>query len=296
MADGQGPVVVSVINMKGGVGKTTFATLLASHATLMPPFNSELYRSLNTLAIDLDPQANLSQSLMGTDRYRRFLDGKEPSIVEIFNGYQAPSSPLDIERTVLKAPSHDFKLIPSRFDFSNNLINAIRADPRVLAQLIADNFQDEDLILIDCAPTESIFTQVAYHASHYILVPVKPEFLATIGFPLLQDSLLNFKNSNPTDPIDVLGVVINDTFDYQADDAPEKRASIEEIEEEARKNGWYIFDARLEYSRGFPKIMRRNYNHLGGAPDIFNAFAREFFDKLGISRHRNFLEKIDLNF
>ena len=294
MVDEQGPICVSVINMKGGVGKTTIAALLARYATRMSPFYFGLDRSLNTLAIDLDPQANLSQSLMGTDLYRRFLDRKAPSIVEIFNRYQAPSSPLDIERTVLKVPSRNFKLIPSRFDFSNNLINAIGTDPKVLARLIADNFQDEDLILIDCAPTESIFTQVAYHASHYILVPVKPEFLATIGFPLLQDSLLNFKNSNPTHPIDVLGVVVNDTFDYQADDdAPEKRASIAEIEEEATKNGWYIFDSRLEYSRGFPKIMRRNYNHLGNAPDIFNAFAKEFFDKLGIFRHRNLLEELN---
>ena len=295
MADGEGPIVVSVINMKGGVGKTTVATLLGRYANSLQPFDAyPKGLDLDTLLIDLDPQANLSQSLMGTELYRRFLDRKEPSIVEIFNGYQAPSTPLDIERVVRKIPNRNFKLIPSRFDFSNNLINAIGTDPRVLARLIADNFQDEDLIFIDCAPTESIFTQVAYHASHYILVPVKPEFLATIGFPLLQDSLLNFKNSNPTHPIDVLGVVINDTFDYQADDdAPEKRASIEEIDEEARKNGWYIFDARLEYSRGFPKMMRRNYNHLGNAPDIFNAFAVEFFDRLGISRRVDLDELID---
>lgn len=48
----KGPICVSVINMKGGVGKTTVATLLSRYAARR--------LSLNSLAIDLDPQANLS--------------------------------------------------------------------------------------------------------------------------------------------------------------------------------------------------------------------------------------------
>ena len=56
MSDNNGPICISVINMKGGVGKTTIAALLARYAAL------NLKR--NVLAIDLDPQANLSQALM----------------------------------------------------------------------------------------------------------------------------------------------------------------------------------------------------------------------------------------
>jgi len=52
----------------------------------------------------------------------------------------------------------------------------------------------KDLILIDCAPTESILTLAAYHSSGFVLVPVRPEYFATIGFPLLQESLTNFRN------------------------------------------------------------------------------------------------------
>ena len=190
MAIKGGPVCVSVINMKGGVGKTTIAALLARQAAL--------WRDLNTLAVDLDPQANLSQALMGANRYEQFLDNKAPSIVEVFNGYQSASSPLDIDDVVHGVTyNRNLEVIPSRFDFSDNLIRSIGTDERVLARLIANNFQDKDLVLIDCAPTESIFTQVAYNASDYILVPVKPEFLATIGFPLLQDSLTSFRNRRP---------------------------------------------------------------------------------------------------
>ena len=75
-------VAVSVINMKGGVGKTTIVALLCRHF-------AQRYR---VLAIDLDPQANLSQALMGEQSYRRFLDEGSPSIVEVFHGYQPPAT------------------------------------------------------------------------------------------------------------------------------------------------------------------------------------------------------------
>ncbi len=61
---GERPVCVSMINMKGGVGKTTIAALLCRYASAL---------NLNVLAIDLDPQANLSQTFMGEVRYRQFI-------------------------------------------------------------------------------------------------------------------------------------------------------------------------------------------------------------------------------
>ena len=174
-----GPVCVSVINMKGGVGKTTIATLLSRHA--FRPLN------LDVLAIDLDPQANLSQAFM-RESYRHFIEDQSPSIVEIFNGYQPPTSsstspvPLDVSGITVDIGSQNLQVIPSRFDFSDNLINSLTPDERILARFISHNFQDKDLVIIDCAPTESIFTRAAYHASRYILVPVRPEYFATIGF------------------------------------------------------------------------------------------------------------------
>lgn len=275
MSDRNGPICISVINMKGGVGKTTIAALLARHAAL------QLKR--NVLAIDLDPQANLSQALMGQS-YRQFLNDRSPSIVEVFAGYLPPtslspsSSTLNLDSVVRTLTPNNLKVIPSRFDFSNNLISAVTPDPQRLARLIAENFQDENLIIIDCAPTESIFTQAAYHASRYVLVPVRPEFFATIGFPLLNDSLNTFRNSNRGHRIDVLDVVINNaTYDGGNDGGPEKAASMREITEEAQKNGWHIFQRELAYSRGFPKMMRGNYNHIGNAREAFNSFADEFF-------------------
>lgn len=203
--------------------------------------------------------------------------------------YQPPTSdnpspsPLNIRdavRTVSVYFSRDIDIIPSRFDFSDHLIDSIKPDPRVLARLIASNFQDKDLILIDCAPTESIFTQAAYHASRYILVPVKPEYFATIGFPLLNDSLAKFKDENRGHLIDVIGVVINNST-YQSSNygGPEAQRSKKEIRAEAVKNGWHVFAFEIPFSRGFPKIMRGDFNRIGDA-SRFRYFAGEFFARL----------------
>lgn len=280
MENGQGPVCVSVINMKGGVGKTTIAALLARSSEWPSDRPSR-----KVLAIDLDPQANLSQALMrGT--YSRFLESKSPSIVEVFKRYQPPTAdnpsprPLNISEAV-HSVSTNLDIIPSRFDFSDHLIDSIKPDPQVLARLIANDFQDKDLVLIDCAPTESVFTQAAYHASRYILVPVKPEYFATIGFPLLNDSLKKFRDENRGHLIDVIGVVINNSSYHLSGNrgGPEAQRSKKEIREEAAKNGWHVFEREIPLSRGFPKMMRGDFTHLGNAYK-FRSFAREFFDRL----------------
>lgn len=286
----RGPVCVSVINMKGGVGKKTVAALLALYATRGRPFQSKPSRvSRKVLAIDLDPQSNLSQALMSGYAYKNFLEDKSPSIVEVFKGYQPPtsdkpsSSPLNIRDAVHSVVGSDSNLdiIPSRFDFSDHLIDSIKPDPRVLARLIASDFRDKDLILIDCAPTESIFTQAAYHASRYILVPVKPEYFSTIGFPLLNDSLTKFRHENQGHLIDVIGVVINNSTNQSSNrGGPESERAKREIRDEAAKNGWHVFENEIPLSTGFPKIMRGDFKYLGKATD-FQFFAKEFFKKLG---------------
>ena len=216
------------------------------------------------------------------------IDSRAPSVVEVFSGYAPPSSgnpspsPLDVNDVVQRI-SINLDLIPSRFDFSNYLVNSIGANPQVLARLIAENFQDKELVIIDCAPTESIFTRTAYHASRYVLVPVKPEFLATIGFPLLSRSLDDFRKANPGHDISVVGVVVNDTSDYQAYSTPEKDEAFGEILEEAADNRWYVFENWLIYSRGFPKAMRSaDPNWPGNAPSIFSRFANELFERLAL--------------
>jgi chromosome partitioning protein len=268
--------------MKGGVGKSTISALLARSA-----FRD---RSADVLAIDLDPQANLSQALM-PGSYESFLKNGDPSIVEIFAGYRPPTttSPApsalgksDAVVTIQDADDRTLQLIPSRFDFSDNLTASLRPDPRVLARFLADRFKHKDLIIIDCAPTESVLTQAAYHASGLILVPVKPEYFATIGFPLLRESLRHFRSSNRGHRISVSGIVINNGFYHGGNNGgPEKERAMREISREAERNDWKVFGAQIPFSRGFPKLMRGDYSYQGNAGGFWR-FAKEFFDEIGV--------------
>ncbi len=279
MARANGPLVVCVINMKGGVGKSTISALLSRYALIT--------RKKDVLSIDLDPQANLSQSLMHAD-YNDFLTEKRPSIVEIFNGYQPPSGgsgpkPLaGAVELIGQLGANSLQLIPSRFDFSDNLTEALKPDAKVLARYLSTNFQSKDVVIIDCAPTESVLTRAAYHASGLVLVPVKPEYFATIGFPLLEESLSSFRRSNRGHKIDVSGIVINNAFyDGGNNGGPEKARALTDIRAEAAANGWPIFNTEIPFSRGFPKIMRGDHSYSGNA-SMFPRFAKEFFDAIGL--------------
>ena len=284
-----GPLCVAVINLKGGVGKTTIAALLGRHALRN--------LRLKVLAVDLDPQANLSQAYMG-QRYERFIKSSDPSIVEVFSGMRPPGpgkpapTELKIEDAVVpisrpRTGPGQLDLIPSRFDFSNHLTESLKPDAGVLAKVIATHFQDTDLILIDCAPTESVFTTAAYHASRFILVPVRPEYFATIGFPLLRQSLDAFRYKNRGHKIDVVGVVINNVFYHGGNDGgPEKQRSLRDIRREAGVNEWSLFNSQIPHSRGFPKQMRGDYSYPGNAV-LFSHFASEFFRRTGLSEAKD---------
>lgn len=276
-----GPVVVCVINLKGGVGKSTITAMLARAALIE--------RSLDVLAIDLDPQANLSQGLMHNE-YNKFLSAQRPSIVEIFNGYAPPSTvkaaPSALQtplfETIVSRQERSLELVPSRFDFSDNLLGALKLEPRALARFLARHYQHKDLILIDCSPTESIITTAAYHASGKVLVPVKPEYFATVGFPLLNESLQNFRRHNLGHHIEVTGVVINNAFyDGGNNGGPEKARAMRSIKEEAAKNSWNLYANEIEHSRGFPKLMRGDRSYQGNA-QYFSVFANEFFRSVGL--------------
>ena len=111
--------------------------------------------SKKVLIIDLDPQFNASQYALGVERYKSLLESGKP---------------------------------PSQLELSFSLRNPIGKEMR-LVRLVKSIEEDYDVVLIDCAPTESMLTTAAYLSSDWILVPVKPNYLSTIGLPLLASSM-----------------------------------------------------------------------------------------------------------
>ncbi len=281
-------ISVSLVNMKGGVGKTTLAAQLA-HASVR--------RKLRTLAVDLDPQANLSQALLSAEKYVKHLRDRKPTIVQIFEQYFPPTEesasprPLDISEVILKQAGYTYKpdLIVSRLELSHTLKNPTGKERRLAKALtkVADAY---DLILIDCAPTESILTEAAYHASRYALVPVKPEYLATIGLPLLARSIQEFKYENGDHALDICGIVFNHSSAYS--DGPEGSRSIKEVQAEAKKNVWHVFGTHVRYSRSYAKAAREG-TPIGSTSYArwevsreFSRFVDEFFQAIGLTQEK----------
>jgi chromosome partitioning protein len=280
--------VLSLINMKGGVGKTTLAMQLAHTAAS---------KKLRTLAVDLDPQSNLSQALMGPRDYVKHLAGKKPTVVQIFDEYVPTDlrsgSPrlLDITEVVVKGASHGadslLDLIPSRLELSRTLKNPTGKERR-LAKALAQVRNKYDLIIVDCAPTESVLTDAAYFASRYIIVPIKPEFMATIGLPLLARSLNEFRLENEDHEIEIAGLAFNHSSSYSV--GPEGQQSIEDVTTEAKKHNWHIFENQIRYSGSYAKSAREgtalSWTSYARSDVIqgFRRFADEVFEQIGLAK------------
>jgi chromosome partitioning protein len=159
-------IVVSLINMKGGVGKTTAAFNLAWYAAHK--------EDKKVLVIDLDPQSNASQYLMGPVAYKNFLNANKPTIVDLFEQFTAPTiskkAPTAFSPKSVIVPirawddGSGIDLVPSRLELAWTLKNPTSKD-HLLPSFISKIEKTYDLILIDCAPTESILTSAAYRSS-----------------------------------------------------------------------------------------------------------------------------------
>jgi len=277
-------VNVSFINMKGGVGKTSLAMQTAIYAA---------WNGKKVLAIDLDPQSNLSQALLGYAEYIRLLAASKPTVVQLLEDYQPATygtpgpQPVTIQDVIIKnvwSKNCCLNLLPSRLELSRVLRNPAGKERR-LAKALAKVADKYDLVIIDCAPTESVLTDIAYFASGFVVVPVKPEFLAAIGLPLLARSLETFRAENEDHQIVMAGVVFNHG-DYQP--GPEAKTSLNEVRSLAKKHGWPMFVNEVPHSKAIPKSAREasavahtSYARSGIKSAIVE-FCGELFGKVGV--------------
>lgn len=98
------------------------------------------------------------------------------------------------------------------------------------------------------------------------------------------NSMQDFLAEHPECSLDLAGVLFNATDDY----SPEEALAKESVREIARKNGWYVFDSEVPYSRSFPKgaregspIFRTSYSRYSKIRQ-FNEVAREFAQRISL--------------
>ena len=277
---------VSLINMKGGVGKSTLSVNIAWEMATAP-WNKRV------LVVDLDPQFNCSQYLVGASTMEEIILEAIPTVWHIMEQYTrvpgGESTPLAPEEaiTTVKSSSRNspglIDLIPSQLELSYSLRNPAGKED-LLRQTIEQLEDEYDLVVIDCAPTDSFLTTAAYRASDYILIPVRPTYLSTIGLPLLEQSLNDFVAQYPGEEPEVLGIVFNAIAGY----SPEEDLSKNSIQRIARTSGWPVFDAEVRHSQSFPTSARNGtpifstrYAHTTTKRN-FHQFAQEFAQRIGL--------------
>lgn len=275
-------VVVALVNMKGGVGKSTLTANLGWYCAY--------YGNLRVLMVDLDPQFNLSQYVLGNDSYEKHLELNKPTVVDILEHISGTEKGENVGKEAISvAKEWDdgsmIHVIPSKLELAWTLKNPHQKE-HLIRDYILDVKDDYDVVLIDCPPTESMLTTAAYMSSDYLVVPVRPEYLSTIGLPLLVRSLSDYKKAYKNEPHPKLaGIVFNDTHSAKR----EHDRSRETVRKVASEQGWDIFKYQLSHSDSYPAGAR------AGTPIFLTDYARswkknelkkvarEFMDRVGLS-------------
>lgn len=180
--------IISVVNQKGGVGKTTTSVNLAASLAAMGKF---------VLLIDLDPQANATSGL-GID-YRSLEYG-------IYNTLIGDG---DIKQIIIPTQRDGLKLAPAHAELAAANIELVGYDDREfkLFQAIDQIRPEFDFIIIDCPPSLGLLTLNGLVAADHILIPVQSEYYALEGLGQLLGTIdLIKRNLKPQ--VSVLGAVV----------------------------------------------------------------------------------------
>ena len=158
--------IIAIANQKGGVGKTT--TTINLSACLAE-------KGQKVLAIDMDPQGNMSSGL-GLDK-----DSIDKTIYDMIIGEN------DVEEVIDHGTIENLDILPSNVDLSAVEIELIDVDNKEFIvkdaiQKIRDNY---DYIIIDCPPSLSLLTINAMTTADSVLVPIQCEYYALEGLSQL---------------------------------------------------------------------------------------------------------------
>jgi|TARA_B100000401_G_C52751896_1_gene693651 chromosome partitioning protein len=176
--------IISVINQKGGVGKTTTVINLAAGL-------SQLNKKI--LVIDLDPQGNATTGLGLSN-----MDNSSDTIYGVLNGTR------EIMDVIKKTKYGNLDIITSNVDLSGLEVETADDSNRAfilklkLTAYLNNSGGSYDYVLIDCPPSLSLLTVMALVSSNSLLVPLQTEFFALEGLTQLMKTIERIKESlNP---------------------------------------------------------------------------------------------------
>ncbi|MGC0372353.1 MAG: hypothetical protein DGJ47_001065 [Rickettsiaceae bacterium] len=163
-------MIYAISNHKGGVGKTTSTINIGAALAL---------KNKKVLLVDLDPQANLTQSLK--------IDKPEITIYDNLRGKQL-ISPVEHKKNLY--------VLPSSLDLSAAEIELSSEPGReyILREFLNKLKNKYDYILIDCPPSLGLLTINALTAADFVIIPMQAEYLPLRGLAKLTEVIDKIKN------------------------------------------------------------------------------------------------------
>jgi chromosome partitioning protein len=179
--------VVSVINQKGGVAKTTTSINVAASWAKM---------GKKILLIDLDPQSSATKAIFGDQEF-------DSTVYDVIcNGLQA-------EKAIVHSETFNIDVIPAEIMLSGIDIQLAPQFGReqFLRRRLTPIKSRYDAIIIDCSPSLGLLTINALMASDDIIIPICPEYFSMKGIDLILSTLQNIR-AGLGHKVGVRGIVI----------------------------------------------------------------------------------------
>ena len=191
--------IISILNQKGGSGKTTTAINVASGwARLLAQKNRTVQSRV--LLLDIDPQASATAVILGLETAVGPRRRGEPNIYEVV--LQRASATAAIKRVSLEPTTHlpgaPLDILPSHlelFKAENELISIYQRERQLRKALQAEQLP-YDVIIIDCPPSLGVLTLNALTASTEVVIPVDPGVFPLIGLNMLKDIIYMIQADN----------------------------------------------------------------------------------------------------
>lgn len=206
--------VITVMNMKGGVGKTTVSAHIGGALTVIKPTPPRSPRKV--LLVDYDPQFNLSQSYIPASQYFS-LDKQKKTVISVLQDNGAALNPFILQLPATAEPpkvaelahplfsyrdGRSLSIVPSTLDLMYVALGQTQGQVGIIERRFK-KFMDEarqnyDVVIIDCHPAGSLLTKTALSNSDHVLIPVTPERYGVRGVGLMFEFIRSAGGGNPS--------------------------------------------------------------------------------------------------
>jgi chromosome partitioning protein len=240
---------IAVLSQKGGTGKTTTVRTLADVLRRV---------QVKTLAVDLDPQGNLSD-------YFDVPPESEPTIADVLSG------------TAKAGEAIHGDVIPASLNLAETelMLGGKIGREMTLRRALADVRKDYEVVLVDCPPSLGLLTVNALVAADYALVTAEAQYFALQGVEQAME-VIEVARDSLNDELELLGVLLN-LADMRTVHSREAKASLKE------RFGEKVFETAIRGSIAYAESAERAKSIVEHRPDLgadYIALTGEVLDRL----------------